>query len=79
MDLTKELPKTKEILPASDEKMEQTKQIESDGEEFQTNWGMAISLTVIVNILAGVAGWFFYRRWKNKDNPDLINLTGEMG
>ncbi|MBF0265960.1 MAG: VWA domain-containing protein [Gammaproteobacteria bacterium] len=48
-------------------------------QESQANWGIAISLTILVNLIAGVAGWFFYRRWKNRETPDLINLTGEMG
>jgi uncharacterized protein (TIGR03503 family) len=57
---------------------EVTKEID-EMDEKNIDWTMGIIIAVIVNIFAALLVWFFYRRWKNRQDTDLIDLTGDMG
>ncbi|MFK5984786.1 MAG: vWA domain-containing protein [Pseudomonadota bacterium] len=58
-------------------KIEQTGDIESINSD-KIDWTMAIIITVVVNLIAILLGWFFYRRWKKNQDVDLIDLSGDM-
>lgn len=47
-------------------------------EEGETDWTMGIIITAVVNVILGILGWLFYRRWKKRQENDLIDLTGEL-
>jgi len=51
---------------------------ELGAQEGETDWTMGIIIAAVVNIILGLLAWLFYRRWKQRQDTDLIDLTGEM-
>jgi len=47
-------------------------------QEGEVDWTMGIIIAVGVNIVLGLLAWLFYRRWKQRQDNDLIDLTGEL-
>lgn len=51
---------------------------EAPPEKGESSWFMGIIITIIVNIILGVGGWFGYRKWKISRENAYDELTGEL-
>ncbi len=62
--------------------MEDSALIDTTLENIDSNeidWTMGLIIAAVVNIIFGLLAWFFYRRWKKRQDTDLIDLSGDMG
>jgi uncharacterized protein (TIGR03503 family) len=66
----------------SDENKESDPVIESEvipePEESDSGWLMGIIITIITNIILGLAGWFGYKKWKQGRENTYEQIAGEF-
>jgi hypothetical protein len=66
----------------SDENKESEPVIESEvipePEESDSGWLMGIIITIITNIILGLAGWFGYKKWKQGRENTYEQIAGEF-
>ncbi len=69
--LIEEIPEAKDEQEIIEEVIEETTETEPD-------WTMGAIIAVVVNLIAGIGGWFAYRKWKKGRENAYDELTGEL-
>lgn len=64
--------------PESKDEQEIIEDVEEEITETEPDWMMGVIIAVIVNLFAGIGGWFAYRKWKKTRENTYDELTGEL-